>query len=152
MLQAQHNKTAFLSLREIPISILTNVTKGVETTISSMQNEGFSTFGVQYRNYGTHKPLFMAHYLRGYLRWAYLWKRTPNVLKHLILHTVVVLQAVQLKCLTVVHIHVLYCPQLIQIPSMCSKIKVTIYNGRSLYLSYTQRAFVLAMDSIKLWT
>ncbi len=27
---------------------------------SSMQKEGFSTFGVQNRNYGTHKPLFMA--------------------------------------------------------------------------------------------
>ncbi len=68
----------FFSQRQIDLSILgATGDKGVKSlkrvilglpsqfahppslnTGSSMQNEGFSTFGVQNRNYGTHKPLF----------------------------------------------------------------------------------------------
>ena len=45
-----------------------------------MQNEGFSTFGVQNRNYGTHKPLLR-------ITVGIIMEKDPKCAKTLILHT-----------------------------------------------------------------
>ncbi len=49
---------------------------------SSMQNEGFSTFGVQNRNYGTHKPLLR-------ITVGIIMEKDPKCAKTLISHTTV---------------------------------------------------------------